>query len=281
MDRRTALRSIGAGVAIVATGGVGVAAADDDSGDGEAKLRAAHAVPDAPAVDVLVNGSVAVPGLEFGEVTGYLELPEGEYDVAINVAGTTTTVDSFEVELDGEDYTAAATGNLEPEGEDPGFDLDVFQDKLGVLDDGQGRVRVYHLSPDAPAVDVAVAGDDDEPGLSLARDIEFGEAGEDVEVPAGEYPVAVSPAGSSDPVFGPVDVEVKAGQVLSVFAEGELDPEGDEAAFQPVLAYEEAAPFGRGPGRDDDDDDEEEEEDDERGPPEHAGRGRGRGRGDD
>jgi hypothetical protein len=73
--------------------------------------------------------------------------------------------------------------------------------------------------------------------------------GPTVEVGAGTYPVAVYPAGSSDPVFGPVHVEVRAGEVLTAFAEGELDHEGDEPGVAPVLAYEEAAPFGRGRGR--------------------------------
>lgn len=226
-------------------GGVGSAAAEG----GDAKLRAAHAVPDAPGVDVLVDGNVAVPGLEFGDVTGYLELAAGEYDVAVNVAGTSTTVFEASVELGGEDYTAAAIGNLSPEGDEPGFGLDLFEDKLGVLGDGEGRVRIYHGSPDAPAVDVAVVDSDGNPGVYLAQDLEFGESGPNVEVPAGTYPVAVFPAGSTNAVFGPVDVEVRDGEVLTAFAEGELSPEGDEPGFRPVLAYEEAAPFGNGRGR--------------------------------
>jgi len=238
---------------MLVVGGTGVVAADEDDededGDGDAKLRAAHAVPDAPAVDVLVDGSVVVEGLEFGEVTGYLELAAGEYEVAIAPAGG-DPIFSTDVELEAEDYTAAATGNLEPDGEEDGFDLDVFEDKLGVIDDGDGRVRAYHLSPDAPAVDVAVADENDEPAVFLAEGIEFGEAGPNVEVAADTYPVAVYPAGDTDPVFGPVDVEVKEGQVASAFAEGELEPEGDEDGFEPVVAYEEAAPFGRGSGDD-------------------------------
>lgn len=236
--RRKTIKGIGAGTAVLVGGVNPVGAAD-----GDAKLRAAHAVPDAPAVDVLVNGNVAVADLAFGDVTGYLEVPAGEYDVAINVAGTSTTVFSATIELAAEDYTAAAIGNLEPEGDEPGFTVDIFTDKLGVLDSGDGRVRAYHASPDAPAVDVAVADANDEPAIYLAQDLSFGSAGPNVEVAAGTYPVAVYPAGSSTPVFGPVDVTIREGEVLTAFAEGELEPEGDEAGFQPVPAYEEAAPL--------------------------------------
>lgn len=262
-DRRTVLKELGTGVAIVAAGGTGVAAGRDGGGggggDGDAKLRAAHAVPDAPAVDVYVgvapeDDDPTVAGLEFGEVTGYLELAAGEYEVTVTVAGKTNPVGPtpITVDLAAEDYTAAATGNLSPEGDEDGFGLDVFEDKLGVLDDGDGRVRAYHLSPDAPAVDVAVADEDDEPALFLAQGIEFGEAGGNVEVEAGTYPVAVYPAGSSDPVFGPVDVTVEDGEVLSAFAEGELSPESGDSGFTVVTSSEDAAPpdrADRGRGR--------------------------------
>jgi hypothetical protein len=85
-NRRKTIKGIAAGIAVL-VGGVNPVGAED----GDAKLRAAHAVPDASAVDVLVNGNVAVPDLAFGDVTGYLEVPAGEYDLAINVAGTSTT----------------------------------------------------------------------------------------------------------------------------------------------------------------------------------------------
>lgn len=108
---------------------------------------------------------------------------------------------------------------------------------------------MIHAVPDAPAVDVAVVDNDGHPAVYLAQNLEFGEAGPNVEVAAGTYPVAVFPAGSTNAVFGPVDVEVRDGEVLTAFAEGELSPEGDEPGFRPVLAYEEAAPFGNGRGR--------------------------------
>jgi hypothetical protein len=46
-------------------GGVGVASADE--GDGEAGLWVAHASPDTPVVDILVEGDRKVEGLEFRE----------------------------------------------------------------------------------------------------------------------------------------------------------------------------------------------------------------------
>lgn len=261
-ERRAVLRGIGAGTAVL-LGGVGLGGARG----GDAKVRVAHAVPDAPSVEVTLTNtddeSVSeTVEVAFEDVTGYLEVPAGEYEVAVPAAGFTATV-----ELEAEDYTAAAIGNLAPEGDEDGFTVDLFQDKLGRLTDGQGRVRVYHGSPDAPAVDVRVVDDDLNTVLTLADGLEFGNAGPNVEVDAGTYSVAVFPAGGSNPVLGPVDVEVRDGEVLTVFAEGELNPEGDEDGFKPVLAYEDAAPpddAGGGGDRGNEEESEDDEEDEDR-----------------
>lgn len=65
VHRRDVLGGIGAASAALLVGGAGVVAADD----GEAALRVAHASPDAPAVDVLVNGSVVISDLAFRDVS--------------------------------------------------------------------------------------------------------------------------------------------------------------------------------------------------------------------
>ena len=59
------------------------------SADGHenAMVRVLHASPDAPAVDVYVNGEVAVEGAEFKALTDYLTLPAGDYNVEIKPAG--------------------------------------------------------------------------------------------------------------------------------------------------------------------------------------------------
>jgi hypothetical protein len=270
-NRRSVLKGIAGGTALL-VGATGTGVAGE-----EANVRVAHASPDAPNVDVFVDGDKVLADVPFTTVSGYLELPADEYTVAIAAASDATSPDEAEtvvfegeIELDAEEYTIAAIGEVaELLGGDSvsgeAFRPDIFTDKLGRLNDGDGRVRVYHASPDAPAVDVRVVDDDGDTVLSLASDIEFGEAGPNNEVPAGNYDVAVFPAGGDEPVFGPAEVEVRDGEVLTVFAEGFLtsDPE-----FQPVLAYEEAAPFGRGP-RDRPGE----------GPDDNPGNGKGRGKG--
>lgn len=54
------------------------------------RLRAVHAAPDAPAIDLaLTVGESVLQDLENGEVSEYIALPAGTYDLEARIAGTT------------------------------------------------------------------------------------------------------------------------------------------------------------------------------------------------
>ena len=75
-----------------------------------------HASPDAPAVDVAVaGGDVLIPGLEFPNASGPLDVPAGSYDLEVRVAGTEdVAIDLPGVALDaGTVYDILAIGSLE------------------------------------------------------------------------------------------------------------------------------------------------------------------------
>ena len=60
--------------------------------EGNAKLRAVHASPDAGPVDVVPAGSAPlVRGLQFPNASPYAEVPAGTYTLNVNAAGTDTT----------------------------------------------------------------------------------------------------------------------------------------------------------------------------------------------
>lgn len=61
---------------------------NSDPGDDTARVRAVHASPDAPAVDVVVaeTGDALFEGVEFGG-SGYAEVPAGSYRLCIYPAG--------------------------------------------------------------------------------------------------------------------------------------------------------------------------------------------------
>ncbi len=72
-------------------------------------LRALHASPQAPAVDVLVDGAKAVSALTYSNLSDRAAVPEGARAVKINVAGTDTTVLSATITVAKDSaYTAVA-----------------------------------------------------------------------------------------------------------------------------------------------------------------------------
>ena len=80
---------------------------------GQSGLRVIHASPDAPAVDVLVNGAVTIPALDYQVATDFLSVAADTYEVKVNVAGTATSVIEAELNLEaGTNYTVVAVGSV-------------------------------------------------------------------------------------------------------------------------------------------------------------------------
>lgn len=250
-NRRQFIGSIGTLAAATAvTSGTALAADEGET----AGLRVAHASPDAPAVDVFVDGERAIEGLSFRSVTEYAELPAGDRTVEVTVAGTETAVfGPTTLSLGAEDYTAVARGEVSSD--DTGFTVDVFEDTNGAnIGDDEVRVRAIHASPDAPPVDVTVNDDT----LTVFEEVAYGESSGYTVVPAGEYELEVRPATGGEPVFE-VTASLAGGSTYTAFAEGYLTPD-DEPADEPfglVLTEDASAPprgDGEGRGRPDDGD---------------------------
>ncbi|KAB1188414.1 MULTISPECIES: DUF4397 domain-containing protein [Haloferax] len=190
---------------------------------GMAMVRVAHLSPDAPNVDVYVDGSVALSDVPFGAVSDYLSVPTGTRSVKVTAAGDESTV-AFEgdVEVEEATYTVAAVGEL---GEGT-FQPLILEDDVSIPSDEMARVRVVHASPDAPAVDITTG------GQTLFDGVEFTQSGT-AEVPADTYTIEVrgdTESNDGDAV-AEFDVQLASGTVYTIFAAGYLSPpEMDEDA---------------------------------------------------
>lgn len=83
--------------------------------EGIAEVRVVHFSADAPAVDIALDGGdVVVPELAYPNAAGYLDLPEGEYDLEIRAAGTQDVAfDIDPLDLAGNNsFTVFAIGSL-------------------------------------------------------------------------------------------------------------------------------------------------------------------------
>ncbi len=222
--RRRVLGSIGAGAALLAgsTAMVSARGKPQEKGPGDgtiADIRVVHAIPDAPPVDVAVDGGGVLDEFPFAAISPYVDLRKGSYQVTVTADEDTETVNVFDQEFSLEantDYTVAATGTLEgSEDADPA--LVPFVDDNDPAPADAARVRAVHLSPDAPAVDVAVA----DGGPVLIEGLSFRAASDYIEVPGGDYTLAIQPAGSGTDLFT-FEVSLENATTYSAFALGTL-----------------------------------------------------------
>jgi hypothetical protein len=182
-------------------------------GGGQAQVRVAHLAPDAPNVDVYVNGEPVLTDVAYTTVSGYLSLPAGTQQVTVYATGDTTSpVIDTPVELaSGGAYTVAAVGLVA----DGSLTAQVYKDDLRSPASGNAKVRVVHASPDAGPVDVVPRG-----GEALVAGLTFPEASPYAEVPAGTYTLDVNAAGTNKTILTVPDATLASGGVYSAFAVG-------------------------------------------------------------
>ncbi len=231
VSRRRILQIGGGFVVVSGVGGTTAASSDHETNDQPTdtcfQTRVAHLSPDAPNIDVYVDGERVREGISYGTVTDYRDLAPGTYRIQIVPAGE----DPAEAVLDetveaGVDPTLdgllAVIGEVAAENQP--LEALFLDDDNSPVNSGTARVRVLHASPDAPAVDV-VAGEN---GDTLFENVAFGESGY-IEVPEGEYPLVIYPAGDRETSVFEIDVSLAGGTVYSAFAIGYLEPEGAPA----------------------------------------------------
>lgn len=184
-------------------------------GAADAMVRVVHASPDAPAVDVYVDGQRAISNLKYTEGTSYAMIPEGQRRIQVFPAGTgpsgTAVINAPVTVQGGRAYTIAAVNvvaRIEPL---------VIEDNLTPPAAGKAHIRVVHASPDAPAVDVAVKG-----GPVPFTNASFKAATPFVPVDAGTYTFEIRPTGTTNAVLTTNPTPLAAGRLYTVFAMGQV-----------------------------------------------------------
>ncbi|WP_066299625.1 DUF4397 domain-containing protein [Bacillus sp. FJAT-29937] len=115
------------------------------------KVRFIHASIDAPNVDIYIDGIRILKDFSHKDVSNYLSLPVGKHQVDIYPSGNmVSTVLSRKIMIEhGKHYTFIPSGHVKN------------MKWLALEDDprvpiGGTKIRFIHLSPDAPALDIAV-----------------------------------------------------------------------------------------------------------------------------
>jgi hypothetical protein len=188
----------------------------------EAFVRVVHASPDAPNVDVWVDGEIVLTDVPFTAVSDYLALPAGTYNVQVTATGSTDPVIDADLALEaGTSYTVAAAGLLADIAP-----VVLTDDRIPA--DGQAKLRVFHASPSAPSsVDVAVTG-----GPVLVEGLAFPEATGYLTIDAGTYPLEIRAAGEPEAALT-LEATLAAGENYTAIA-----MDGGDAGVQVIVATE-------------------------------------------
>lgn len=189
------------------------------------EVMAIHASPDAPAVDLYVDGVKVGSGLAFPQNTPYLPVKKGTRNIKVNVAGTTTTVINANLPIAaGTSYSVFATDSVAKIA------------PLVLVDDrsrpvaGKAHVRFVHLSPNAPAVDVALQG-----GAVVFGNRAFREYTAFTPLNAGTYDLEVRVAGTGNVVLPLSGITLEAGKLYTVFAKGFVGGAGAQALGAQII----------------------------------------------
>lgn len=200
--------------------------------EGEAMVRVAHLSPDAPNVDVYVNGELvgALTNVPFKTVSSYLPLPAGTQNVKVYPAGDTSKpIVEADVDLrGGEAYTIGIVGLVE----DGSLEAQVYEDDRTLPAKDEAKLRVIHAAPDVDAVDISSRGGDE-----LFADLGFPNATAYAEIPPGTYTLEAEVAGTDNEAFIVPEATLSGATVYSVFAVGQAK----DATLEVVVAEDAGA----------------------------------------
>lgn len=198
-------------------------------------LQVAHLAPFAmdpgTAVTVTLNGAAALTDFAYGDSTGYIELPAGDYLVEIFPGSSATAAISATVTLEALNYyTAIAAGD----GANQDLTLIALLDDLTPPAAGTFHLRLGHLAPFASGPATADVRLQD--GTPVLENVNFGDVTGFIPLPAGTYDLKITTPGGAVTLIDPLPVTFAAGQIVSAFATGDINNQGTSAFALPAGA---------------------------------------------
>lgn len=181
-----------------------------------AQLRILHGSPDAPPIDVVVNGTRVFGNVPFGMNTPYLTVPVGENLIQVIPSGGSLEDSPVVIEatlpFEGDTRTTIVASNVLD-----AIEANVISDATD-LKKNNAQVRVGHLSADAPNVDIAADGS--APKDALLKDVPYKTVSDYLTVKPGKLDLEVRLAGSEDVALDIPAVKLAKGTNYSAYAIG-------------------------------------------------------------
>jgi len=171
-------------------------------------IRVMHDSPDAPNVDVFVDGTPLFQNVAYSAITNYQAVASGQHRVQITPAGKSVDASVIDINVDltrGKPYTVLALGKL------ANVKAQLLPDTSKTPPAGNARVRIIHAATDIGTVDIYPSG----ASIPVLTDQYFGSA-DYINIPAGTYSFNATPAGSSEVVMTSQQLKFEPGWVYSL-----------------------------------------------------------------
>lgn len=207
--------AICAAMALVAT-----ACDDDDDANIEpvetAYVSLYQASPDAPDLDIVVdNRRINTYPFNYTDHTGYLRFYTGERNLKFGPYGASNVVTDTTVTFEeGNAYSVFVVDEYTNLG------ILMFEDNEEPPAEGNTLVRFINLSPDAPSVDLMVAGETE----AMFADQSFKEISGFMEVTADQYDFEVTGSEDGEVLLNVPDINLQAGWYYTVIVRGYTSP---------------------------------------------------------
>jgi len=176
-------------------------------------IRVVDASPDAPPIDILVDGKPIAQGLTFGTATEYATLSPGDHQIqAVPADGGAPIIDQSITVGGWAAYILAAVG--------PMSDLQLQFNEVDVsqTEPGQARLRILNAIADSPAIGIGVAGNND----LIADGAGFRAVSDYQNVTPGTFDLEVRAGDTGETLLEAPGVRLDAGQVYDVVALGQI-----------------------------------------------------------
>ncbi len=155
-------------------------------------LRVLHTAPEASALDVYIDRVLAVPGIAYGQLTGYGELGRGDHRLTIVPAGSgQESRERFDADIEDLEAELSTLAITQPQRR---LGATLVDDTTPIPAPGHAKVRVLHTVPDLPTLEVTV-----HDGRLLSTRVRFGEATPFAEVRAGPVDLELRAEGTARP----------------------------------------------------------------------------------
>jgi hypothetical protein len=178
--------------------------------EGNSIVRIFHASPNAPEVDIYIDGQLFAQGLGFTGMSDYTYLEEGIHTIEVHPAGDETTVIlSKMIDVpDNRIFTIAAVGNLE------NLELLLIEDDIDEIPSPkESTIRIVQLSPNLSEVNVSANENMLFNNIKLKQDTDY------IKVPSGNYTFNISPSDDENIALSS-NLNLKANRIYTIYLIG-------------------------------------------------------------